>query len=212
MNRTTPTSRREAPGPINWQNLQDRLAAARHSIEKALDPASEDTDRILRVRAEALAKEPTAEKAQADSIEVVEFMLAHERYALETRFVREVYPLEVLTKVPCVPPFVLGIVNVRGAVLSILDLRVFFDLPGKGLTDLNKVVVLEEGDMVFGILADAIVGVRDLAVADLQESLPTLTEVRAEYLRGVTRDRTVVLAAEKLLAEGAITVNDVVIV
>jgi purine-binding chemotaxis protein CheW len=165
-----------------------------------------ETKRILKARAEALAREPARARAAAEHIEVVEFVLAYERYAVETRYVREVSPLENLTPLPCTPAFVLGIVNLRGEILSVIDLKKFFELPEKGLTDLNKVIVLEAESMRFGILADAVSGVRRVRVDEIQPSLPTLTGVREAYLKGVTAERMVILDADKLLADERIMV------
>ncbi len=174
----------------------------------ASEPHVEKAKRILKARAQALAREPATEQADDDYVEVVEFVLAYEQYAVETRHVREVYPLEHLTPLPCTPAFVLGIVNVRGEILSVIDLKKFFDLPEKGLTDLNKVIVLRSENMQFGILADAVIGARRIRLAGIQPSLPTLTGVREAYLKGVTAERTVILDAEKLLADEKIIVQE----
>lgn len=168
----------------------------------------EDRKQILRTRAQALAKEPVKEDASAEYLEVIEFLLGHERYGLETRYIREVYPLRDLNPLPCTPPFVAGVVNVRGAILSLIDLKVFFELPKKELTDLNKVVVLQNSQMEFGILADEVPGVRRLPAANVQPSLPTLTDIRAEYLKGVTEDRLIILDAEKILSDKTIIVHE----
>lgn len=168
----------------------------------------EDQRLILRERARALAREPEKEEAASERLEVVEFLLAYERYGIESSYIREVYPLKELTPLPGTPPFVLGIMNVRGKILSVIDLRTFFDLPQKGLTDLNKVIIVHDGAMEFGILADAILGVRLVPVRELQASLPTLTEVRADYLKGVTEERLVVLDGGAILADGRITVHE----
>lgn len=186
---------------IDWAEVRARLDTAQAAGEQAWMPGADETGRILRDRARALAVEPDRTQTLAQSIEVVEFLLAHERYAVESSSVREVYPLENLTPLPCTPAFVLGIVNLRGEIVSVIDLRKFFDLPQTGLPDLNKVIVLESVDMVFGILADAILGVRRIALADIQPSLPTLTGIREKYLKGITPERTVVLDAGKLLAD-----------
>ncbi|MCL4471870.1 MAG: chemotaxis protein CheW [Gammaproteobacteria bacterium] len=193
--------------PIDWREVEQRLEAARVAIERIWMPTAEDTQRVLEERARALAREPERAEA-AERIEVVEFLLAHERYAVESDYVREVYPLEELTPLPCTPAFVLGIVNVRGEILSVIDLKKFFDLPEKGLTDLNKVIVIESKDMVFGILADAISGVWHIPRAGIQPSLPTLTGIREDYLLGVTAERVVVLDAEKLLSDEKLIVQE----
>ena len=193
---------------LNWREVQRRLEAARAAMERGWAPDAEEAKRILKARARALAREPAKDEADDDYIEVVEFVLAYEQYAVETRHVREIHPLEHLTPLPCTPAFVLGIVNVRGEILSVIDLRKFFDLPEKGLTDLNKVIVLESENMLFGVLADAVIGARRVRVADIQPSLPTLTGVREAYLMGVTAERTVILDAEKLLADETIVVQE----
>ena len=101
----------------------------------------------------------------------------------------------------------LGVINVRGEVLSIVDIGRFFDLPRKRITDLSKVIVLGSGDMEFGILADEVLGVNMIPLKDIQESLPTLTGIRAEYLKGVTNDRVTVLDAEKILSDKNLIVH-----
>jgi purine-binding chemotaxis protein CheW len=136
----------------------------------------------------------------------VEFLLAHETYGVESLYVREVHPLKAFTPLPCTPAFVLGIINVRGQILSVIDLKKFFDLPEKRLTDLDKVIVVHDDTMVFGVLADAILGVRTIPLDTIQPSLPTLTGIRAGYLRGVTNERLVILDAVKLLRDPTLVV------
>lgn len=177
-------------------------------MSEIMASGDDERKRILRARAAALAQEPEKRGAEEERIEIVEFLLANERYAIESVYIGEVYPLKDLTPLPCTPPFVLGVVNMRGRILSVLDIREFFDLPGKGLSDLNKVIVLHDGTMEFGILADAIAGTRSLPMADLKASLPTLTDIRADYLKGVTEERLVVLDGGKILADRGIVVHE----
>ena len=193
---------------IDWVQVRARLDAARAAGEVAWTPPASETRRILHERALALAAEPASTQPLDQGIDVVEFLLAHERYGIECSCVREVHPLETLTPVPCTPTFVLGIVNLRGEIVSVIDVRRFFDLPQGGLPDLNKVIVLESGNMVFGILADAILGVRRIPLAEIQPSLPTLTGIRDKYLKGITPERTVILDAEKLLTDEGIVVQE----
>jgi purine-binding chemotaxis protein CheW len=193
---------------VDWNEINQRLEAGRIEIERIWTPTAEDTRRVLEERALALAREPAQAELPDAWIEVVEFFLAHERYAVASEYVREVYPLEDITPLPCTPAFVLGIVNLRGEILSVIDIKKFFDLPEEGLTNLNKVIVLESGDMVFGIVADAISGVRRILRADIQSTLLTLVGIRAEYLQGVTVERVVILDAEKLLGDEKLIVQE----
>lgn len=178
------------------------------ALEQELAQNPELKKNILKARAIALARQPEDGKSYDEYIEVVEFLLAHEKYGIESKCVREVYPLKELTPVPCTPPFVLGIINVRGKILSVIDIKKFFELPEKGMTDLNRVIIVHNDQMEFGILADAILGVRLIPLLDIQSSLPALTGIRAEYLRGVTEDRLVVLDVEKILSDKKIIVNE----
>ncbi|WP_333874663.1 chemotaxis protein CheW [Methylobacter sp.] len=162
---------------------------------------------ILKARALALAQMPE-QAGPTESIEVVIFQLAYETYGIETAWVREVYPLKDLTPLPCTPGFVAGIVNVRGQVISVIDIKKFFDLPEKGLTDLNKVIILSNGVMEFGILADSVVEVKSIPLNKIQAGLPTLTGIREDYLRGITAERLVILDAAKLLTDSNIIVHE----
>lgn len=174
-------------------------------------PARIEAETILRERARALARPPgqtLARPAQEDCIDVLEFRLARERYAVESRYVQEVYPLRDLTPLPGTPPFVLGLVNVRGRVLPVFDLKKLFELPEQGLTDMHRVVLIRAHDMELGLLADVAVGIRSLSRKSLQPSLPTLTGIRAQYLMGVTEEHLVVLDIGRILADPRILIHD----
>ncbi|MGR9045043.1 MAG: chemotaxis protein CheW [Gammaproteobacteria bacterium] len=195
-------------GGIDWDAIKKRLAEVGAALEQILEPSPEDTRRILKARAEDLAKELPGIEKTAVTLEFVEFELAYERYAFDLQHVREVCSLQSFTPLPCTPAFVLGIVNLRGEILSVIDLKKFFDLPEQGLSDLNKVVVLQSADMTFGILADRIIGTRELPGAGIQSVLPTLSGIRETYLLGVTSERTVILDAQKLLASKDLIVHE----
>ena len=193
---------------INWKEIHSRLEAAKTEFERGFQPTDEERDKILKVRAKIFSRELEAKGEKDEYVEVLEFLLAHEMYGIELKYVREVYPLKELTPILAIPAFVLGIVNVRGEILSVIDIKKFFDLPEKGLTDLNKVIILHSADMEFGILADSIIGVRNILLSELKTSLPTLTGIREEYLKGVTKEREIILDGGKLLSDKGIIVNE----
>src|SRR5690349_21044293 len=198
----------ELAGGADWARLHNRLRAAEAGLAHKLNPTAGEQRNILRQRAQALARQPEIRVNTGECMEVVEFLLAHERYAAESRFVSQIYPLREFTPVPGTPEFLLGLVNVRGRILSVMDIRRFFELPERGITDLNKVIVLRTPLMELGILADGVLGIRSIPVDCLTKSLPTLTGIRTEYLRGVTPDLIAVLDAPRLLSDTRITVND----
>lgn len=204
-----PTTPRPKPTPVpDWSEIHRRIEIAQAGLEQGVTRSVEEKNAILKTRAKALAREAEEKTAVEEYLEVVEFVLGYETYGIESSYVREVYPLKELTPLPGTPPFVLGIINVRGRILSVIDIKKFFDLPDKGLTDLNKVIILRSDSMEFGILADTILGVRAVSLNALQPSLPTLTGIREEYLKGVTGERLVVLDAQKLLSDEKVIVNE----
>jgi purine-binding chemotaxis protein CheW len=114
---------------------------------------------ILLQRARILAQPEKREEDLGESIEVLSFLLNGERYGVCMDYVKEVTLLRSLTTLPGTPDFILGVMSIRGRVVSITDLRVFFHMPRKGLSDYNKIIVLSGEEMEFAILADHVEGV-----------------------------------------------------
>ena len=193
---------------IDWAALHRRLEAVRQAIDHGEALTPEAQREILRARARALAEPPPATGAAEAGLEILEFSLAQETYGIESAYVREVYPLRDLTPVPCTPRFVLGLVNVRGQILTVVDIKRFFGLPDRGLTELNKIIILQSADMQVGILADALLGIRRVALQAVQAPLPTLTGAREKFLRGITAERAAILDAGKLLADPGLVVHE----
>lgn len=191
---------------VDWDDLRCRLAAARQEINREMAPVEQKE--ILKARARALAGTSGDGETDAQYLEVLEFRLAYETYGIEMSHVRETAPLRELTPLPGTPVFVLGLINLRGQILSVIDMKKFFDLPEKGLTDLNKIIILQGDGLEFGLLADEILGVRSISRDEIHSSLPTLTGVREEYLMGVTNERTVLLDGKMLLSDKKLVVND----
>lgn len=194
---------------FDWSKIKRRMADTAAVLERSASPTGEAKTAILKARAKALAREPQHRDHRVyEQLEVIEFVLAYERYALEVSYVREVHPLKEITALPGTPAFVAGIVNVRGQIVSVIDLKRLFQLPEKGLTDLNKVIILKSGHMEFGLLVDAIVGVHRVPLRDVQPPLPTMSGARSGYVQGVTAQRVSVLDARKILADPAIVVRE----
>ena len=193
---------------IDWRQVHDRIETTRLALEQGSRKAREETIGILKVRAKMLSQVRKEEDPDTEYIDVVEFSLAYEGYAVESSYVREVYPIKELTPVPGTPPFVAGIINVRGQILSVIDIKKFFDLQKRGLTDLNKVIIIHDNAMEFGILADVVLGMRRFMLKEVQQSLPGFTGIRTQYLKGVTKERMIILDAGKLLSDKNIVVRE----
>lgn len=194
--------------PVGWNEVRLQLKTLAARADSSVGATPEEEANLLRERARELARESGSADAGLETLELVEFVVAGEHYAISLEHVREVGVLKELTPVPRTPNFVLGIINLRGEIHTLIDLRAFFDLPRNALTDLNRILILASDDLRVGLLADSIRGVRSLLLTDLQPVLPTLTEKRAAYLRGITVDRLIVLDASRLLDDPSLMVQD----
>jgi len=195
-------------GGIDWAAVHCSLKSAGETLAKENSYSAKEANAVLKARARELARISHSDDQAAERIDILEFLLSGETYAIEAAFIAETFPLTDFTQLFCTPPFVMGIINVRGRIVSIVDMRRFFDLPITGLSNLNRVIVVTDGKMDFGILADSIIGMKSLALQDLQAALPTLTGIREEFTAGVTADRLVLLDMGKILADRRIVVHE----
>jgi purine-binding chemotaxis protein CheW len=130
---------------------------------------------------------------------VVEFSLAGGRYGLGSAQVSEVLPFSNCTPLPCTPPFIIGLVNVRGRFVHVIEVGRFLGLPAQGIVDLHHVLVVRHAGIELGVLADLVTGLRRVPLAALQPAPPALAG--AGHLRGVTADGLVVLDASSILSD-----------
>ena len=191
-----------------WNELYRRLKVAHLALERDFTTSEDVKRRILRLRAQALAHVPAAETRAQKAFDLVEFRLAAARYGIAAAYVREVFPLCAYTPLPCTLSFVYGIINVRGQILSILDMKQWFDLPACDLPERNHVMVVYNGQMEFCLLADAVLGVRDMPLQDVHPTPPALPAVGAKYVQGITEEGIIVLDAQKLLSDDHIIVHE----
>jgi len=167
-----------------------------------------DVNSILVERANQLAGRKDDERQESgEMISVIEFVLTPEIYAVEGVFVTEVLALKDITSIPGTPAFVMGVINLRGRIISILNLKTLFNLKERGLTELNKIIILKSDHMEFGIVADSIVGTKTLARSSVSPPPVTLDTIGHEFITGVTQDGLILLNALNLLTSKKIQSN-----
>ncbi|MCL5028935.1 MAG: chemotaxis protein CheW [Bacteroidetes bacterium] len=193
---------------IDWEVIRNSFDSLNRMIENNWDYSLEQKKRILNERANNLSKESKSLKSDEIIIEVIEFLLANEKYGIETSFVKEVLPLKNLTPLPLAPQFLLGITSVRGAILPVFDLKKFFDLPDKSLTDFNKLIIIHSDEIDIGILADSIIDIAIIDESEIQTTLPVLSGIQADFLKGITKNYLIVLDCYKILHDKRIIVHD----
>jgi purine-binding chemotaxis protein CheW len=161
--------------------------------------------RILRARAQQLAA-VSADEQGADEIEALLCRVGNEQYAVPLGLLAAVQRPQGLTPLPCTPPHVAGLLNVRGELVTVLDLGVALDLraaPTVGAT--SQVILVESARGQVGLLVDEVLGVERLARDHLAPSLSS-----RDYASGVADARTILLAVDRLLADERFEVDEVV--
>lgn len=162
--------------------------------------------KLLAERARVFAR-PEEESTETLFSELLTFRLSDQEYAIKTQYIREVFIMHEITPVPGVPDFIIGICAVRGEIISVVDLRAFFAIPKYGLTDLNRIIVLSDGTMTFGILADYITDIYIRPADRFSPVDPKTTPIKRRYLLGTTDGSVLVLDAAAILADPAMVID-----
>ncbi|WP_243669509.1 chemotaxis protein CheW [Methanoculleus chikugoensis] len=172
---------------------------------------AEKAGEILAERARAVAR-PKKENGETPPFsELLTFRLAGQEYAIKTQYIREVFIMhEIIPVPPGVPDFIVGICAVRGGeIISVVDLRALFSIPKHGLTDLNRVIVLSDGTMTFGVLADYITDIYIRPTDPFSPPVePDTTPIEQRYLLGAIDGSVIVLDAAAILADPPAMVID----
>ena len=168
--------------------------------------SAEKMQAILEERARALAR--VVEVGEGEGMQLVVFSLANETYGIPTDYVREVQPLRDVSPVPCTPGFVVGVVNIRGSIHSVVDIRQFFGVPKQEITDLTKVILVNAAGLEVGILADDVSGAMNVPLAEIKPPLAAQATVKEEYVQGVTKDMLIILNLEALIRDERIIVHE----
>jgi len=167
-----------------------------------------DSDRmVLLDRAKKLAHIEKQDDIGSESIEVLTFRLADEIYGIEAIHIKEVYPVKVISTLPCVPKFIYGLINIRRRIYSIIDLRPLFDLPVLERKAESRIIILKGNQISFGLIADEVMVIRLIRNEELQPHIKGLTGFRNDVLKGVTKDRLILLDGNKLMNEKKLIIN-----
>lgn len=126
-----------------------------------------------------------AEARTARGGKFLTFFLDREEYGIEILSVREIIGLLPVTPVPQSPYYVQGVVNLRGQVIPVVDLRLKFDMPSLPATEETCIIVVQTGGAQLGIVVDKVSEVRDVMGDDIVDA-PTLGhEINTDYILGI---------------------------
>jgi purine-binding chemotaxis protein CheW len=163
---------------------------------------------LLEERARKIAQ-PEERHSDAAIVEVLKFRLAYQEYAIEMQYIREVILTGEITPVPGTPDYISGICIVRGEIISLVDLRVLLSIPERGLTDLNRVIVLTDHTLTFGILADHITGIGVIELNLMSAPEKVAIPVKNKYVMGMTDTLLIVLDAAAIFADPNMIIEDI---
>lgn len=193
----TSAKKRAVGAATDWSDIRRRLDESREGLRDSVRVTPEQAHEMLAERARALARRPEW-KREETMREALVFGVAGQRYAIESRFVVEVFHLSELALLPGAEPPVIGVLGWRGRLLTVMDLRAMLGLPTTGLDDLGRVIVLGDARPEFGVLADVVEEITTLAESEVRVPQRGI-QVSERYVRGVALDAVLVLDAAELL-------------
>ena len=124
------------------------------------------------------------EEPKEESLQFIVFRLAREWYGIEITKVKEIIKAGKITYLPSSPEFIAGIVNLRGNILSVTDLKTIFSLPHEEPTDNARIIAIESGILETGLLVDEVVESIEIPVSKIEPALPTLPADGGRYIEG----------------------------
>ncbi|MBU0935397.1 MAG: chemotaxis protein CheW [Spirochaetes bacterium] len=156
-------------------------------------------------KAESGQQEEKRERGDKIDYKMVTFSLAGKEYGIDIMNVKEIARAGKFTYVPNAAPFVRGVYNLRGDIISIIDLRTMFHLPSerKGEDALESLLILNVDDHVFGVIVDNIDKVVGISSSSIQPPHPIFGDINVKYIKGIIENASklyIILNVEKLFA------------
>jgi purine-binding chemotaxis protein CheW len=115
----------------------------------------------------------------------VTFRLADETYGINVMQVQEVLRMTDVAPVPGAPHYVMGIINLRGNVVTVLDTRKLLDLATSDITDSSRIMIIESGKVTVGLLVDSVAEVVNIASSDIDPPPSVGNDEGSRYIQGI---------------------------
>lgn len=151
-----------------------------------------------------MSKLTAATNPRDETTQWVKFGLSGESYGIRVLKVQEIQRYSEISPIPGAPSYVIGIINLRGNVISVLNTREKFALPELEVTDDTRIVILEVGKQVIGILVDSVAEVISLQSSDVDIAPNVGNEETAKFIEGVSNkngELLILLDVDKILNE-----------
>lgn len=176
---------------FDWDIARERVSAVLDIFAEDGDASDVVLERIWAKRAEQLAKEPLQEDS-GEQLQLVFFRLRNEIYGLDALHIRTIRREQQTTSVPRSPAWVCGVVNIRGEILSVIDLYRFFNLSetedlSTQENDISYLIVVETPEMELALRVDDVLGVEEVSHDNIQQTQNTTQEILPEYVQGIVQ-------------------------
>lgn len=125
------------------------------------------------------------DRKETQILQLVTFRLGNEEFSLDILRVQEIIRHMELTRVPRTPDFVEGVINLRGRVIPVLDLRKRFGLPECEKTHETRIIVVDVDDKTVGFKVDAVSEVLRIPADTVEPPPPLVTTIESDYIKGV---------------------------
>lgn len=124
---------------------------------------------------------------EQENIKVIVFQLADKEYAIPVSHVQGIEKLMHITRVPKTEKYVKGVINLRGVVTPIVDLRERFDLPVSGNEETTRIIIISLEDMEVGFVVDSANDVLDIAANSIEPQPEVVGSLEEEFISGVAK-------------------------
>lgn len=149
------------------------------------------------------------EESADDLLQLVIFQLGGEEFGVEIMQVQEIIRMPDITRIPQSPEFVEGVINLRGKIIVVINLDTRFGLDLKELDENSRIIIVEVGETVVGMIVDSVSEVLRLPTTNVEPAPEIIkAKIHADYLKGVGKldDRLLILLdLEKVLSEEEMT-------
>jgi len=139
------------------------------------------------MKSEAVAKQEQVNRVESDELQLVSFNIGTEEFGVDILKVQEINRMVEITRVPQAPNYVEGVINLRGKVVPIVDLRKRFNLELKEYDKNTRIVVVDIDGNIMGMIVDSVSEVLRLSANTIEPPPDIVTGVNAEYIKGVAK-------------------------
>ena len=154
--------------------LEKLFSFEEHDVLKDLEAHEETSDEVVGQR--------------EDEVPILEFVLDQEKYAIEVASANEIIPVREIVPVPKSPEYIRGVINLRGDVISVIDLPKLVENEDYEFSEKTKILIVDTGSEVAGLIVEEVVGIRKVLLSSFEPPSDLLRQRGNVFIRGMSKD------------------------